>query len=228
MLTAVEDNILTKIKTEVLWYDYEFTIPKKIHEEAIRQVNKFGEEMQGKNQSANYYKKNRNAKTPVHDIKFGKYGEYAVAYFLYRQGFPICIPDVSIREGADKGWDCDLPYASKDHNYPNCHVKTCDQKGSEFVKRVRGERYSWTFQYNNASGNGGRDSLFFDLQNSEIIVFAFVSSVENNKVHIVASGPWNKVNVLLKDPIAYKLKGLKKCIYASDLFNLADRKVTEI
>ena len=218
-------------RKKVCWYDFEFNFNKH-HDSFMNQINNFTEKMLNKGQSSQYYFKQRNASFPKKDIEIGKYGEFAASLILHSgkitlDRFPALMPDFEIRKGGSKGWDCDLPFSIKDKNFPDCHVKTCDQNSSDFVNRASGgsSKYTWTFQYGNVSGNGGRDELFFKPDSEELILFMFVPFLEGKKAKIVASAPWNKLQKIIKDPIASKFKGIKKCIYSEDLIALSKQEV---
>lgn len=208
---------------QILWHDIEVIMEEKVHNNVMSKTIQFSKGMQDKQQSLEYYKRQRNATSPIHDVQTGKYGEYVAAYYLRRQwGFPAVCPDIEIKNSNEKNWDCDLPFNIKDAAYPNCHVKTCDQKSSDFVSRNCNSKYSWTFQYANKTGIGGRDQLFNNPNSKELILFMFVPDL-NNKSRVIASAPWNEVCKLLKDPIATKFIGLKKCIYSEDLMQLSNQ-----
>lgn len=55
----------------------------------------------------------------------------------------------------------------------------------------------------------------------------FVPFLDSKKSKIIASAPWNKLQGIVKDPIAAKFKGLKKCIYSEDLLLLANEQGTQ-
>ena len=215
-------------RKKICWYDFEFSVGE-YHDLFINKINNFTKKMLNKNQSSQYYSENRRASFPKKDIEIGKYGEFAASLVL-RSGritldkFPILMPDFEIRHGGSKGWDCDLPFSTKDNNFPDCHVKTCDQNTSDFVSRTSNEnsKYTWTFQYGNSSGSGGKDALFSKPYIDEVILFMFVPFFDSEKAAIIASAPWNKLQGIIKDPIATKFKGLKKCIYSQDLLLLSN------
>jgi hypothetical protein len=221
----IDADTLNVLQTQVCWHDLEIDT-KQYHSEIIKVVEKFSTAMASKGQSGSYYSDNRNASTPLNDIRIGKFAEYAVCMKLRLKGFPKIMPDIEIRTGFRKGWDCDLPFKEFDIGFPNCHVKTCSQKTSDFAQRATGDKYTWTFQFSNVSGNGGRDNLFNEPNSNELILFMFVPDVVSQKATLVASAPWSKLRRILKDPIVNKLKGLKKCIYSNDLIELMNSKAS--
>lgn len=210
---------------KVCWHEFSFGISKNNHDVFLKKIENFTQEMQSRDQSSSYYSENRKASFPKKDIEIGKYGEFAASLALRcgkitNEKFPILMPDFQVRTGGGKGWDCDLPFSQVDTQFPNCHVKTCDQNTSDFVSRTRDNKYTWTFQYNNVSGIGGRDKLFSTPNSDELILFMFVPNLHSKQAIFVASAPWNKIQGILKDPIAEKFKGLKKCVYSNDLMSL--------
>lgn len=193
----------------------------RYHDDIIPIVNNFAKGMAEKSQSSDYYAENRNASNPILDISIGKYGEFASCYLLRVNGFPPILPDVEIKDGFQKSWDCDLPFGELNNLYPNCGVKSCDQKTSNFVSNCTPSKYTWTFQYKNTSGRGGRDKLFDTPDSNEIILFVFVPDLTSKMAILIASAPWNKIQSIIEEPIASKFKGYKKCIYSEDLKQLA-------
>lgn len=217
---------LNTFKTQVCWYEHSFTVSSQCNEKFVQIVEKFAKQMATKKQSIKYYEENRNATTPYNDIILGKYGEFASCLFLRTKGFPKLKPDVEIRTGKRKGWDCDLPFKALDDIYPDCGVITCNERTSDFVSKYRPDKYTWTFQYANGNGPGGRDKLFSNPDSDEVILFMFHPYLKSTKNILVASAPWNKLQGIIKDPIADKYKGLKKCIYSEDLRMLSNLKAT--
>lgn len=214
--------MLKTLRTKVCWHDWEIELKEEYHEAMVRVSEKFKEKMNTKDQSAGYYREKRNATAPLGDITIGKFGEFVACFGLRAIGFPKIMPDTSVRQGSGKGWDCDLPFGKSDNTFFNSHVKTCDQGTSNYVQRVRGDQYTWTFQWANRTGSGGRDKLFDNPNSSEVIWFMFVPDLGSKKPRLIASAPWNKLQGILKDPLSEKLKGLKKCVYSEDLIALAN------
>jgi hypothetical protein len=228
MLENLNTENLNTFKTQVCWHEYSFIVLNKYNNLFINAATTFAKDMATKKQSIEYYEENRNATTPFNDTLLGKYGEFACSLVMNVEGFPKLKPDVEIRTGRQKGWDCDLPFKKINDIYPNCGVKTCDGKMSDFLSRSRPDKYSWTFQYGNSSGPGGRDRLFSNPDSDEIILFMFVPYLASKENMLVASAPWNKLQGIIEDPILDKYKGLKKCIYSEDLKAISNFKVKEL
>lgn len=215
-------NSSTQIASEAMIHSIEWDVPEHYHEQILQICARFANRMCSRGQSAFYYKSQRNARDPEYDIAVGKYGEMAAAYLMAKHfGFPVVMPDFEVRKGRGKGWECDLPYANHSLCFPNCHVKTCDKKSRDYVRKNSGDEYSWTFQYANKSTSGGTDSLFSEQETDDIVLFLYLEDLESRKVELVASAPWSIVRANLKDPISYRLKGLKKCAYYRDLVKLS-------
>jgi hypothetical protein len=221
----VDAEVLKTLQTQVCWHDWEIELKNEQHAAMVRVSEKFKEKMNAKNQSAEYYRDKRNARSPLGDITIGKFGEFVACFALRSIGFPKIMPDISIRKGSRKGWDCDLPFGELDTSFFNSHVKTCDQNTSDYVSRVRGDQYTWTFQWANRTGFGGRDKLFDRQNSSEVIWFMFVPNLDSKTPRLIASAPWNKLQGILKDPLSEKLKGLKKCVYSDDLLSLSNAEI---
>lgn len=214
------DN-LDLIKNQVIWHDLPITIPRLHHLSIVNIISDFSDKLSEKNQSAKYYEQNRNAPPAnvIRNLEIGKYGEFSSCLLLRKNGFPKIMPDVKIRTGSEKGWECDLPFGDKDGNYPNCGVKSCDQSTCDFLRSNRSpHEYTWVFQYANSNGRGGgRDRLFSEPDSNEVILFMFVPYLISGKASLIASAPWNKLQGIIKDPIASIHIGKKKCIYSEDL-----------
>lgn len=215
MLATQEWLDVNHLQGTVVIHNENFSWTQEYQKSMIAAVNQFTDKMAEKDQSADYYGERRNASRPLADIKFGKFGELTGALFLRTKGWPKVLPDFSVRTGVKKGWDCDLPFNKINKVFPGCHVKTCNEKTRQFA----GE-YTWTFQWENTSGVGGRDPLFMRPDSNELVLLMYVPSLDENKAVVVATAPWNKIHGILRDPISDKLKGLKKCLYYEDLINL--------
>lgn len=224
MIEEPNKDFLDKIKSEVVWYDIEYKLPELLQIQTIPYIQKFSEEMESKGQSSSYYKTARSARDPKKDIIIGKYGEYIASHFLYTNGFPKVAPDMTIFKGRSKGWDSDLPFNIRNPELPNCHVKTCDYTTSTLLaSRKNTSKYSWTFQYNNNSGHGGRDALFSTPDSTDIITFIYVHDTNCKLSRIIGSAPWNRIQNIFRDPIIPTHKGKKKCIYSDDLYKLSNK-----
>lgn len=222
-------NLLERIKTEVLVYDCTFKLSEETHKKSLDKILCFSNAMNAKGQSKKHYENERNAVNALNNIRIGKYGELAVAVFLYKNGYPKIVPDMTVRYGASKGWDCDLPYKELDDTLPDIHVKTCDVNTTKYLKsNGRTDNYSWTFQFGNKSGKGGKDILFSTPDSTEVIFLSVISNINNPNVTVYASGPWCKLYPILKDPMLDYLVGFKKCIYSNDLLSISKSVTLEL
>ena len=222
---------MESIRTKVCWYDL-VCENGKYCEYSVNQSKDFASNLMGKGQSGKHYAINRAAYLPEENITIGKIGEFIAAYFLALGKitlniFPNLKPDCTIKKVGFKNWDCDLPFSKLDKNFPDCHVKTCDQGIQKFLKDKRKNKnhtnseYSWTFQYSDESRSSGRDALLNKTENEELILFMYVPFIYSKQPKIIASAPWNKIQGILKEPLARTLKNKKRCIYSEDLLLLA-------
>lgn len=218
----LSDEGIHELNTKVIIHELEYKFPSSENRKMVKAASNFARKMSERNQSVEHYERNRAAFNPRSNISLGKYGEFV--YYIFKSvKFPDLELDFEVREGGQKGWMCDLPFNEKNSKYPNFHVKTCDDNTRSFVKRHRNDEYSWTFQYSNLKGNGGRDCLFDDPKiSNELIAFVYVPHVGAGKVRLVATAPWYSIKGILSDPISNRLKGLKLCIYYKDLIKLAE------
>lgn len=216
-------ELANDLKSKVCFFNKPIPMSDECHRAIVNKVDGFADKMSARDQSASYYETHRNASTPLYDIRIGKYGEFAAALYFRSLGFPKILPDIEVRSGFTKGWDCDLPFGKDNLNYPNSHVKTCDEDTCNFVRRARGDQYTWTFQFGNRSGRGGRDELFSRPDSNEPILFMYVAGYGSQDVRLIATAPWKIVHSLLGEPISPKLHGLKKCVYYADLARASNR-----
>jgi hypothetical protein len=181
-------------------------------------IQSFVDAMQQKDQSADFYVKNRNAnaKTVADNIFLGKKGElFAASALLKYHKFPKIKLDFDIRVNGGKGWDCDLPYGTTFGDlFPNVHVKTCDKRTVDII-----DDYTWTFQHGNLQKNNkfGQDDVFQKKHNSDLVILVYLENMMDHKAVIKSILPFNEVKFYFKDPKFSKFKGLKKCIYYNDL-----------
>ncbi len=195
--------------------DIQVSLGLKQNELINKKIDQFVNEMLNEKQSASYYTLNRNAGS-IHkvaeDIFLGKKAEVFTMYGLHREyDFPSLKIDIEVRHGKEKGWRADLPFSEVDPSFPNVHVKGCNVQTYRYCKD-----FSWTFQYNNRDGNGGRDDLFKG-RDDDLIAFVFMEYPREMKAVIKAVLPWNTIKKHLKDPKKDSLVGLKKCVYYKDL-----------
>ncbi len=213
---------------EIKIFDSLIEIKKEEHLLIRNKVVDFAKSLKGKRQSEEYWENERKASNPVKDNIIGKYGEVVANLELRRNlGFPNCKIDFEIREGREKGWNVDLQYSVINSQYPDVHVKTCDEDTHNLTMSFKNDKYSWTFQNQNANGRGGRDSLLEKNDTNELVVFMYVQGVWEDyipEVRLVALAPWVKIKNLLKDPIIPKYKNIKKCIYLADLIKASNEQ----
>jgi len=193
---------------------------------ALHTSYEFAARQLGDGQSADFYASYRDTcnNKAFRDIRNGKYGEWVACYYLRTLGFPKVVePDTRIYDVSGKGWQCDLPYGEVDDSLPDVAVKTCSNDTVKFLAGcesigVNGEaeKYSWTFQFRDAT-SGGRDELFSENKGNDLIVLVYVPFCGSAKPRVLATAPWSVLREHLHDPVAFRHKGKKKCIYYSDL-----------
>lgn len=206
---VVYTNICEVEDREVILEDEQNQLINKI-------IHKFVNELSKKRQSHDYYKEKRNASIDKvsEDNFLGKKAEVFVAKYLIKErNFPKekNIVDFEIRNGHNKGWHVDLPFGEKNNKFPNVHVKAC----TKWILNYVGD-YSWTFQWANNKGLGGKDDIF-NGPDSDLVVFVYISEARMPSAMIKAIMPWGEVKKHLIDPKNKKLKGLKKCINLQDI-----------
>jgi hypothetical protein len=192
--------------------DIIITFSKEENDKINSKCEEFVKAMSGKNQSAEYYEKHRNAQKEkiFNDIFLGKKAEFIAAQALFQYGLPLLEPDLEIRKGKAKKWKCDLQYDNID-----IHVKSCNKKTLDFCKD-----YSWTFQNANKDICGGKDTLLKNNQNKQLVILVYLENMMYNIGVVKAIVEFSKIEPLLKDPIKKLFIGLKKCIYYKDLEKL--------
>lgn len=189
--------------------DISVVLPIDINQEINEKIDIFTSHMSAKNQSSQYYSKNRNTTVSksITDIKVGKKAEYFAMYGMHQQyGMPILDIDTEIRKGRNKGWVPDLQYSDY-----SIHVKACSNTTYKYCKD-----YSWTFQLSNKNGFGGKDPILTSVDNS-FTCLVFLPNYDSNIGIIKAILPTSILGQYLKDPIKRSLIGIKKCIYYKDL-----------
>ena len=180
-------------------------------------IEMFVKELNDKKQSIYYYEIYRNVSPSkaANDMFLGKKSEFFTTLGLWKDyGFPWLNPDLRIYSPEDKGWNADLPYHETYPEFPNVHVKGCDYQTCNFC-----HDFSWTFQYSNNTGFGGRDTIFNKVGGSDLVSFVFIDWAQEKDATIKLILPWHSIKKYLKDPIKQRLKGQKKCIYYQDLLN---------
>lgn len=177
-------------------------------------LENFVQGMSGQGQSAAYYNEKRGttvSKASL-DIYLGKKAECLTAIALSEHfGFPSVPVDFGIRYGKNKGWEPDLAYNKIDASLPNVHVKSCSRKTFEYC-----DDFSWTFQWSDKDGHGGKDKLFKE-NNQDLVVLVFLESHLSNKATIKAVLPLDVVKEHLKEPVKESLRAIKRCVYYKDL-----------
>jgi hypothetical protein len=204
------DNSQIKVISQVV--DIEVVFAEKENDFINQQIEVFCEAMSKKNQSADYYEKNRGATKPDRDNFLGKKCEYFALKGLRKFGFPMAKPDLTVREGRLKGWETDLQFRKQDPNFPDVHVKGCDDATVDLC-----QDFSWTFQYSNNNGKFGRDDIFHSTIPT-LVAFVFTAYPRCNVGIIKAVVPWKIVRRHLKNPRKEYFIGKKVCVYYADLF----------
>ena len=152
--------------------------------------------------SSSYYRRFRNAKNAIDNIRTGKKAEFFASQFLSQYlEEPFIGPDLEVHSSQHKSWSVDLPYV----RLP-AHVKST----------TRRDDMSWVFQWANNKGSGGQDALFRKYGDDAIILVYLENAEEpvgwiKGVVDVQAAIP------LMRDPRMEYLVGLKKCLYLSDL-----------
>jgi hypothetical protein len=161
--------------------------------------------------SIKYYADNRNAneKKAWWDCCLGKLGEFVARDFLCKHdtSLPKSVePDINIYEPWEKSWapDLDFPTVSVD-------VKSC--LNPDFPPSV-------TFQWGNNNGVGGRDQFFLDSRKSnkqEVVCLVHIDTRQLRGCRVHSIVPRHEALPLFDDPVLEYLKGIKKCLYFSDV-----------
>ena len=152
-----------------------------------------------------YRQRNQSNQTRItQQIADGKMGEIFAARHLRTQGYTCTEPDFEIYTARNKSFDADLVVDSQQA----VHVKT---QNAESARRWGS---SWVFQAGGV-GYGNTDPLL-DSTTTDWVVFVKLDTQAHSAVVI---GPLEMAQVKqhLKDPVLDRLKGIKKCIYESDL-----------
>lgn len=164
-------------------------------------LNGFIEAMSAKNQSGDYYVKERRAVSEkvMKDIHLGKMAEFLVSRALHNIGYPLLEPDCLVVN--KKTWGADLQYSK--FGFPDVHVKACCQWTFDYCKD-----FSWTFQT--------KDDLFRKSSN-DLVALVYLERYNSAQGEIKAILPWDIIKHKLKDPIKKDFVGQKKCLYYKDL-----------
>lgn len=163
--------------------------------------------------SSAYYRRFRNAKNAVDNIRTGKKAEFFASEFLAaRLGETVIEPDLEVYSAKHKSWDVDLPYQSLP-----AHVKS--------TTRLRD--LSWVFQWANTAGDGGQDALFKKYGN-DAIVLVYLENAEDPVGWIKGIVDVASAVPLMREPRMKYLKGLKKCLYFEDLVAASNDNKTDI
>ncbi len=173
--------------------------------EEIERCKKFASE------STNNYggRNQRNAATIARQIYQGKLGECAAYRFLVPSCSSLTEPDFQIYSAKQKTWKPDLA-CGKDQ----FHVKTMGKEQSSIYG------LSWTFQFSNNSNRGGKDTEIFgaDPTTQSFVVFVEIDlKLGGATIYAVLHAKRLFDENLFRDPKLDYLKGIKKCVYHSDL-----------
>lgn len=209
-------DITGDVTKRIIRYDETWTIPDNWHVAIMKACRAFTDGMRERD---TFYRETRNATKPLTDIMVGKYGEIFAMQCLTAKGFPSIPVDLAIYAANNKSWAADLPYRGVDGGLPDVHVKTCDLNTVRFVsgKTIDGQalgRYSWTFNVGSKDG-WGKDSAIDSKR--DVVALVYIPSLEARSGTLVATIPTAKLRGLLKPPVSDKLKGIKLCVYDSDV-----------
>lgn len=199
-------------KRSIIRIDQTWAIPDNWHNAMTVACDRFAKSSA---ESVRFYKTSRNARDPVGDIALGKYAEIFAMQALTAYGFPSIDVDLQIYDKRQKSWAADLPYGDLGTGLPNVHVKACDDQTVGYIrnKMVNGQlvgRYSWTFNV----GNGYDTAI---TTRGELVALVYVPSLAVRMGKLVALVATDVLPKLLKPPLSPKLRGIKKCIYETDL-----------
>lgn len=182
----------------------------KFSEEKNNEINKLVEKfVDGMFDSVSYYTRMRNVNKDRAklDMFVGKKAEFFTAEYLNKyHAMPLLLPDLNIYKGRQKSWAADLI-----HGEVNIHVKCCTASTLKYC----GD-YSWTFQYADKVGNGGKDDIF-EQANGDLLSLVYIESPRLSSGIIKGMVYLRDIKHLLKDPKKSTLIGLKKCLYYNDL-----------
>ena len=206
------DEQLEHVKKVIQIKDVTIVFSKDQNDKINSEVDEY---MAGMGPCIDHYlhkRKATNPETVKKNLFGGKKAEYFATDFFQRDfGFPVTPPDVTIYDSKHKGWDSDLEFSKTNIAYPDVHVKSCSDNTLGSV----GD-YSWTWNYANSWGRGGKDSLFRKT-NADLIAMVFLSTGRSAESTVKAVLPWSVVLEYLKDPALDRFIGIKKCIYQGDL-----------
>lgn len=207
------------LEKDIIFFDEEITVDNILFENVLNESYKFAENLKRDDrQSIGYYLKERRAVKPKRDILLGKMGEFFTSVFINEMlSCPFSMPDFYVYNSKEKSWQEDLFYRGNCNGSPDINVKTCDSN----IKRIlHGVDLSWTFQKSNASGFGGKDAIY---NRGGVVFFVYMERFDFNWAKICFSAPWFKIKDLLKDPVKEYLRGIKDCLYLSDVLNFKRR-----
>ncbi len=180
-----------------------------------QKIKKFAEQLSEEKQSSGYYITRRaaNPRTVFLNLIGGKKAEFIAAQALHEiYKFPLIEPDLEVRRGKSKGWECDLPYPKP---FPPVHVKLCTASTQRFAGQC-----SWTFQLANANGYKGQDNLFnLSGECPDFVALMYMEKELSAEGELMFFLPWVHIVDYLRDPVKESLRGLKKCIYYKDLIS---------
>ena len=210
--------MLEELKSRILIHNAKISLPKDVYCKIRRTIDNF---TNGMRESHDTYNKDRRASKPLSDNENGKYGEFIASVWYVKNSFPLVIPDLEIRHGNEKGWECDLPFSKKNIEYPDVHVKTC----TDFTSRIlqdRGDKFSWMMQVANEEGPGGRDKMMDRLNSDEVVAFVYAPHIDSATAFLIATAPLYLLIGNFEEPVFDKYKGLKRCIYYKRLKALSE------
>lgn len=195
--------------------DVKIKFSREENESINKEIEKFVTGLNEKNQSIRYYAEMRNTsdKIACRSSCEGKKGEFGSSHILKGVfGLPLVLPDTKIYTSKKKNWDCDLPY-HENGDLPPVHVKSCTAFTLRFVKD-----YSWSFNWGNAFGGGGKDKLFkAGEESNDMVALMYMENWDSDEVIMKAFLPWKEIKPLLRDPLKKDKKSIKKCLYFKDL-----------
>ncbi len=165
--------------------------------------------------TSDHYSKLRgqtNDKKKEKDHLISKLAELGVYKFLQNYEFPYKEPDFTIYENKKKSWDSDIVSLDK-NDWRDIAVKSCYGDGKY--------KESWTINYSDKRGYGGKDKVIFDLETPIVLFLASVFEKDKDvRIDYCVRGKTIHEYDLLKLPVVRQLWNYKRCLYMTDLDNL--------
>lgn len=168
----------------------------------------FANKMAKKGFSEHRKRRQFNLEKSKNDFLLGVVGEYITYNSLKNTTFNLSLPDTKIYDAYNKSWDPDL----KSSQYEFA-VKTYNINSSFST-------ISWTFQWSNRNGKGGKDKWVFKdkIPDSNFVsmVVCDLDKMNGRIASLIRLSLLHQKN-MFKYPILHRLKEIKRCVYWNDL-----------